>query len=183
MLPNHKYKGYRPFHPFFHAVFRLIASVLLASVLLQGCYTFSATSLPPHIRTIQIFDVDNRSSAQPLVAERLKQGFREMFRSNASSVQLVNENAHADLKVSIRNYRNVVESSSRNAQVQNYRVTITVDVVFKDNVKDRMIYEGKNITGYGIYDVSINESEELHGQKRAIEMLKETVINNSMSDW
>lgn len=157
--------------------------ILIAICLLQtSCYTFSASSLPKHLKTIQIYDIDNRSS-DPVLANTLKQRFRDMFKKNASSVQLVNNDANADFKVILKSYSNRVDNYSRDAQVQLYRVRISISMIFKDNVEDRIIYQNNNMVGEGTYDISINESEQNQGQTRAIQALIDLTVNNALSDW
>ena len=46
-------------------------ALALASLLLAGCYSFTATTLPPHIRTVVIEEVDNRT-LDPVLANRLR---------------------------------------------------------------------------------------------------------------
>jgi len=162
-------------------VFYLVLVVFILMGL-SGCYSFSASSMPPHIRSIYIHDIRN-STTNPILTEKVRQGIRELFRKNASGVRLLNEPGDADLEITLKRYSNTPDNYNRAGSVQTYRVTILADVLFKDNVKDRIIYEGRNLNAAGIYDVSINESEEIHGQGRAVEQLQQLIINNALSDW
>ena len=162
-------------------VFLLLCLVGL-SLTLGGCYSFSATSLPSHIRTIEIPEVENLTT-DPNLAQRLRDGVLEMFRRNASGVRIVNKDGDATFHITLAGYTNAPENFNRDANVETYKATITVNVLFQDNVKKLPIYEGRGLRADGIYDVSKNESEDRQGQKRAIEKLQELIISNALSKW
>jgi hypothetical protein len=159
-----------------------IGITVVVTGLLLGCYSFSATSLPPHIKTLRINEVENRTH-DPMLSDRLRLGFVELFRKNAASVRIVNSDAHAEFSATLKRYSNAPQNWSRNTDVQTYQVTMTVDVVFKDMLKDEVIYEGTNLNGVGVYDVSKNESEDRHGQERALDELRKLIIANALSEW
>jgi len=154
----------------------------VASALLTSCYSFTATTLPPHIRTVQIADVDYRSY-DPVIGNRLKDGIKELFRINAPAVRLVNDNADADITVTLLSYSNRPEIQTSNAEVETYRVTMGISVSFYDNVRKKTIYENRNVQAMGSYDVLKNESEEVHGQERAIKLLQEIIVANALAKW
>jgi len=154
----------------------------IASALLISCYSFTATTLPAHIRTVQIADVDYRSY-DPVIGNRLKDGIKELFRINAPAIRLVNDNADADISVTLLSYSNRPEIQTSNAEVETYRVTMGISVSFYDNVRKKIIYENRNIQAIGSYDVLKNESEEVHGQERAIKLLQEIIVANALSKW
>ena len=92
----------------------------------------------------------------------------DMFKRNAGGVRLVNDNANADFEITLLSYSNKPENYNSNSDVETYRVTIRVEVKFYDNVKERIIYESKSLSADGVYDVQANETEDRHGQTRAV---------------
>jgi len=152
------------------------------SAVLFSCYSFVANTLPAHIKSVYIADVDYRSF-DPVLGNRLKAGIVELFRVNAPAVRIVNSDADADFTVELLSYSNRPESQSSNAEVETYRVTMGVSVLFYDNVRKKKIYESKNVQATGSYDVQKNESEELQGQERTIERLKEILVANALAKW
>jgi hypothetical protein len=154
----------------------------LSVALLAGCYSFSATNLPPHIQTIRIADVQNLTN-DPKLGTRLWEGLRTMIRRDASSIRIVPDSANAEFQLTLSNYTNVPENVTRNAQVETYKVTLTVDVLFKDNVKDVPLYEAKSLRAEGVYNITKGEMEDTHGQQRAIEKLQELIVNNALAKW
>jgi len=159
-----------------------ILFLTILTSLLFSCYSFTATTLPAHIKTVNIADVDYRSF-DPVLGNRLKDGIRELFRINAPAIRIVNDNADADFTVTLLSYSNRPEAQSSNAEVETYRVTMGVSVSFYDNVRKKTIYESKNVQAIGSYDVQKNESEEMQGQERAIKALQEIIVANALAKW
>jgi hypothetical protein len=156
--------------------------LLIASFLLFSCYSFTATTLPAHIKTVCIADVDYRNF-DPVIGNRLKDGIVELFRINAPAVRIVNSDADSDFTVTLLSYSNRPEAQSSNADVETYRVTMGVSVSFYDNVRKKAIYENRNVSAIGSYDVQKNESETMHGQERAIKALQDILIANALAKW
>ena len=46
-----------------------------------------------------------------------------------------------------------------------------------------MIYKGENLSADGTYDVLQNETEDRHGQARAIQKLQDLIIANALAKW
>lgn len=156
--------------------------VVLASIVFSGCYSFTASTLPSHIRTVKIHEVEDKT-LDPVLANNIRAGVLEMFRKNAGGVRLVNEDANADFEMTLLSYTNKPENYTSNSDVETYRVTIRVSVKFYDNVKEKMIYEAKSLSAEGTYDVQANETEDRHGQARAIEKMQDLIITNALAKW
>lgn len=163
---------------------RLLACVSLSLLTLafSGCYSFTASTLPSHIKTVQIHDVEDKA-LDPVLANDLHTAVVDMFKKNAGGIRLVNEEANADFEITLLSYANKPENYNSNSDVETYRVTIRVSVKFYDNVKERIIYENKSLSADGVYDIQKNESEERHGQARAIEKLQDLIIANALAKW
>ena len=159
----------------------MFLAVLLAC-LLSGCYSFTASTLPSHIKTVQIHEVEDKT-LDPVLANNIRARVLEMFRKNAGGVRVVNDNANADFEMTLLSYTNKPENYNSSSDVETYRVTIRVSVKFYDNVKERVIYESKSLSAEGTYDVQANETEDRHGQTRAIEKMQDLIITNALAKW
>ena len=160
----------------------LFVAVTFVAGLLAGCYSFTASTLPSHIKTVQIHEVEDKT-LDPVLANNIHTAVVDMFKRNAGGVRLVNENANADFEMTLLSYTNKPENYNSNSDVETYRVTIRVSVKFYDNVKDRIIYESKSLSADGTYDIQKNESEDRHGQARAIEKMQDLIISNALAKW
>lgn len=159
----------------------LVATVLMAA-LLSGCYSFTASTLPSHIKTVNIHEVQDKT-LDPVLANNIHEAVVDMFKRNAGGVRLVNEDANADFYITLLSYTNKPENYNSNSDVETYRVTIRVEVKFYDNVKERIIYESKSLSADGVYDVQANETEDRHGQARAVEKLQDLIVSNALAKW
>ena len=159
----------------------LVLMVFVAS-LLSGCYSFTASTLPSHIKTVKIHEVEDKT-LDPVLANNIRAGVLEMFRKNAGGVRVVNDNANADFEMTLLSYTNKPENYNSSSDVETYRVTIRMSVKFYDNVKERVIYESKSLSAEGTYDVQANETEDRHGQARAIEKMQDLIITNALAKW
>ena len=159
-----------------------LVAVTFVAGLLAGCYSFTASTLPSHIKTVQIHEVEDKT-LDPVLANNIHTAVVDMFKRNAGGVRLVNENANADFEMTLLSYTNKPENYNSNSDVETYRVTIRVSVKFYDNVKDRIIYESKSLSADGTYDIQKNESEDRHGQARAIEKMQDLIISNALAKW
>ena len=159
-----------------------LAVMALVAGLLAGCYSFTASTLPSHIKTVQIHEVEDKT-LDPVLANNIHTAIVDMFKKNAGGVRLVNEDANADFQITLLSYTNKPENYNSNSDVETYRVTIRVSVKFYDNVKERIIYESNSLSADGTYDIQKNESEDRHGQARAIEKLQDLIIANALAKW
>ena len=159
-----------------------LVAVTFVAALLAGCYSFTASTLPSHIKTVKIHEVEDKT-LDPVLANDIHTAVVEMFKKNAGGVRLVNENANADFEMTLLSYTNKPENYNSNSDVETYRVTIRVSVKFYDNVKERIIYESKSLSADGTYDIQKNESEDRHGQARAIEKMQDLIIANALAKW
>lgn len=159
----------------------LVAVAFVAGVL-SGCYSFTASTLPSHIKTVNIHEVEDKT-LDPVLANNIHTAVVDMFKRNAGGVRLVNDEASADFYITLLSYTNKPENYNSNSDVETYRVTIRVEVKFYDNVKERIIYESKSLSADGVYDVQANETEDRHGQTRAIEKLQDLIVSNALAKW
>jgi hypothetical protein len=160
-------------------VFALAMAVL---ALLCGCYTFSGSTLPPHLKTVEVPLFANQS-LEPNVADEITQELsRELLQSNL--LKVVERDGNAVISGSVTSYTNAPytfgASETRQVSVQQYSVKITVDVEFLDRKKDEPIYKGA-ITGEGIYNLS-NENEQA-GKQKAIKEIVQRIMQNSVQGW
>ncbi len=156
-------------------------ALLLAS---HGCgiYTFSGSTLPSHLKTVEI----------PLFANQtLQSGVAEQITSELGNrvvsgnlLRTVASGADASLSGVVTGYTNEEYQydikGKRAVDITQYLVTITVSVEFIDRRKDEPLYRGV-VRGQGVYDFG-SETEE-QGRQRAIEEVVRQVLENSVQSW
>jgi len=154
----------------------LLACALLA---LAGCYSFSGTTLPAHLRTVRIDPVVNKTLESSL-ADQITQGLEEGFRSR-SNLRRVNEGGDAELITVLTDYSQRPQTTS-GATVTSYRVDILASIRFIDRVKGDTLYSDDRVPGFGLYAIDRGETEET-AKKQAVDGLVKVVLDNSVSGW
>lgn len=150
-------------------------------LVLSSCYSFSQTTLPPHLRTLTVFPTENRTT-QSLLGDQITAAVQETFKTNAPQLRQIPEGGQAEFLMTLNSYRNEPAGFNTSGQVKSYQVIFYVDVLFKDRTKKQTLFSQKNLVAKGVYDISKGETEEM-GQARALKDLKEIVVNNAMSNW
>jgi hypothetical protein len=156
---------------------------LLALLSITGCiYSFSGSTLPSHLKTVEIPLFSNQS-LEPNVADDITQELSKDLLSN-NLLKVVQRNGDAEITGTITSYVNTPytfgASDTRQVNVTQYVVRITAAIDFMDKKKDESIYKG-TVTGEGIYDMQ-NESEQT-GKTKAIKELVQRIMQNSVQGW
>lgn len=147
-----------------------------------GIYSFKG-SLPPHIKNIAIPEFEDKTAEFDLgatISEKVRDGFLK-----EKILDLVEmENAQSVLYCTIMSIDDkpaVYSENETGESVDEYRVTVKLDVEWKDLVKDRKIFQ-QNISGYSEYDPNSTD-ERNDAIEKAIENITEDIIEKILSDW
>lgn len=150
-------------------------------LLLQACvYTFSGSTLPSNLKTIEIPLFENNALVQGTAEQTTEVLSQKITREKLT---LVARNGDAIIRGNIVSYRNTATDfvgNRDNLDIKMYSVEIVADILFFDNKNGKEIYRGR-IVSVGNYDFS-NESEE-DGRSRAIDDLTEKILQNSIKSW
>ncbi len=149
------------------------------ALLFGGCYTFTGSTLPAHLKTIQVLPVED-NTLNPVFAEKMTQSLISGFESR-SSLRAVNQNPHCELKTILKSYSHVPYNTS-GSDVTSYRIDVKISVQFFDRVKNKMLFEEDNLPGFGTYSVT-NGQTESEGQEATIASVVEIILNNTVSQW
>lgn len=171
---------------FFRTLVRLVlcCSCLGLCLLLPSCgvYTFTQSSLPQNLKTIDIPLLAN-TSGQPNVAEALTDELSKSVQSG-NLLRIVSDKGDATLKGIVTGYSTYPytygQKAIREVDVSQYAVKITVDVEFLDNKNDKPLYKG-TISGEGIYEFKTETEEK--GRKLALRKVADQVMQNSVQSW
>jgi hypothetical protein len=165
----------RKFCPFFLV---LILSLFCKCIF----YSFSNSSLPSHLKTIDIPLFAN-NSLEPNIADEITQELSIQI-TNKGQLKIANGKGDASISGSVTYYENVPYSygatAAREVNVDQYIVKITAEVVFLDNVKDNELFKG-TVTGEGIYD-SKTEEERI-GKEKAVKDIVARILEKSIQSW
>jgi Lipopolysaccharide-assembly len=156
-------------------------------LLLVGCgYTASPALLPSHLKTIAIPVFENGTPEAQLEQQVTDEVVQRFVRDN--HLKIVDEkNANAILRGKVTQYKNAVYGFSANTSTANaYRVTLAVQVTFKDLVKNRELWSDELVksTIYYVQDVPGQSAKtELDGRREAITKLADEILSRSVEGW
>ena len=163
----------------------------LVFLLFFGCgfYSFSGSPLSG-INTIGIPVFENQTLEYG-ISESLTDSLINLFvRDN--TLKVVNEKkADSVLKGAIMKYERVAHTFDASENVKEYKVRIFVDASFEDKKHKKVMWEQKNMEGWGIYSaVAILTTSgadsietEDSGKARAIKKLAEDILNKTVKGW
>lgn len=168
-----------------HAALSVLGAL---AVLAAGCaYTTGSALLPGHLRTVAIPIFENSTTAY-LLEKELTQAVIDKFIAD-NHLKVVDERSAASvLRGRIVAYKNAVFGFTGTNRAQEYRVTITVDVTFKDLVKNREIWRDPEIVRYANYYVQpvpgdTTAKTELQGRREAISKIADEILSRTVEGW
>lgn len=174
-----------------HRPMILTRLLLLGAVFVLGScgYSTSPALLPSHLKSIAIPVFENETSEYTLEQELTDLVIRRFVADN--HLKVVDERvAQCSIKGKITEYRNSVfgiSAGTTTKRSDEYRVVITVSVVFKDLVKNRELWSEpalQKIANYYVIDVPGQTARtELDGRKEALAKIADEILSRSVQGW
>jgi len=113
----------------------ILALALLFGLASCKIYSFKDTSIPPEVKNIHLSYIENRARlVNPALAPALNDALRQKINNQASRLaQIQTSDADYDVTAWISDY-NYSTSGISNQQASSNRLTVTVHIVFKNNL-------------------------------------------------
>jgi hypothetical protein len=162
----------------------LFALLALVTLLLQGCYSFSGASLPPHLHTVAVPLFDDVTQAG--IAEFRETTTRSLVNKieSQSTLTVEADPARADsvLKGVIVSYSDEPSQlgSSTERAVTN-RITIVLRADFDDKVKNTKLFS-QTFVGFADYTTGSYAAQQT-AITNAINMAVDDLFNQMISNW
>ncbi|HXF49390.1 MAG TPA: LptE family protein [Verrucomicrobiae bacterium] len=131
-----------------------------------------------------------KTVAVPLFENQTTQfGVREALTDSVSSrflrdnILKVTPMASAELVLAgtIIRYERTAHTFDANQQVKQYVVNIWADVSVTNQKDKKIVWEEKELLGFGIYDAGLETEED--GKARAVSKLAEDIVNRTVRGW
>ena len=166
--------------------FRFNLSLLLGYIfILVGCHP-AAVVLPPHIRTVGISNVENRTSTYGLDSLLTEQTIRE-FRQDGRLDYVPEGKADLLVNVTVTRYlkESILTDTATNRPKQ-YRLSITYQLKGVDQVDGRTLFDltdqGRGVLYYTAdFPGALVETEE-QAQARLVEDLARAIVRRTLED-
>ena len=161
------------------------AIVLFLLLTLQGCYTFTGASLPPHVNTIAVPLFDDRSGAgvAQFKAELTEQLIEKL--ESQSSLDIESEPTRADalVEASITSFTDEPSQlGSETERAVTNRITIIVRATCIDRVQNKPFFTRVVFTGFADYDVGDFEGKD-DAIDSSIDRITDDLLNRIISNW
>jgi hypothetical protein len=158
----------------------IIAGIISLGMIGCGIYSFSGSTLPSHIKTVEIPIFENTTLEPGIEDDVTSELSNELLKSQ---LRPANRDADATISGSITRYVNrphTFGAGGADVQVEQYIVQITANVEFFDNRKEEAIFKGA-VSGEGVYN--FQTEDEQAGREKAVKNLVEKIIQNSVQMW
>ncbi len=152
------------------------------SFFMFGCYSFTGGSIPPHLKTLNIHNVDDLSGfGNPTYRELLMQKLFENFR-NDNSFSIVESGGDAKLQVKIINISDQPQSIGANELVAGNRIDVRCEAEYYDDINKQAIWT-KNFSSFEVYDVSNAQMGRDLAIQNAITQVATDILIAVVSGW
>ncbi|HXS82803.1 MAG TPA: LptE family protein [Methylomirabilota bacterium] len=154
--------------------------------LASGCgYTASPALLPAHLKTVAIPVFENGTPEVRLEEELTNAVILKFVQDN--HLKVVDEkSANAVIRGKVTQYKNSVFGFTQSGASNEFRVTLAVEVTFKDLVKNRELWSGEVVktANYYVVDVPGQQAQtELDGRREAISKIADEILSRSVEGW
>jgi hypothetical protein len=159
--------------------------IILMVVNFVGCcsYSFTGASVPKHLKTISIPIADDRSgSGQPGLRESFTTTLTQKFIDDNTLRIADRVNATASLECTIASYGDAPEVVSAGTIVETRRITIGVQVIYRDLVQRKTIFE-QTFSNYAPYPASGTLAERTTAINKAIDLITQDILLAVVSGW
>ena len=164
------------FNQYSRNIFIFISIVFISC----GPYSFSGSSVPGHIKSVAIPLFENET-AEFGIKEKVTDALLDNF-IKENILQIADKkNADSIIQGTITRVSDAPYTFDENEDVQEFRVSISIDIVWYDQIKNVDLFEG-GIVGWGVYSASSPE-ERADGLDQAVERLVTEIINQTLSGW
>ncbi len=162
----------------------LLALLCMVSATLQGCYSFSGASLPPHLNRVAVPLFDDSSQAGiAQFRETITRKVTDKIESQSSlSIESDPSRADALLTGVIISYSDEPSQlGSGTERAVTNRITIVVKADFDDRVKNTRIFS-QSFVGFSDYTVGSYSAQQA-AIANAMEQAADALFNRMVSNW
>ncbi len=165
-----------------------LLGILFLALTLGSCYSFTGASIPAHLHTIGIpLAQDNSGFGQSEIKQDLTSLLVQKFTRDGSLQVRDRTVSDALLEVTITSISDLPVAVTQGTpatgeQLTNKRVTITVDAVYRDMKKQKLIWE-RSFQQSSDYAISGGLTELQTAIKNAEDKLSDDLLLGVISNW
>jgi hypothetical protein len=156
--------------------------LFLLLLMFTGCYSFTGGSVPGHLKTLNISNVNDLSGfGNPEYKDLLTQSIIDNFQ-NDNSFNMVETGGDARLNVSISSIRENPIAVSPGELETDRKVEVICEAEFFDVVLQKSVFR-KSFPNNEVYSVSEGQSGRDNALRKVIGRLAEDILLAVVSGW
>lgn len=169
---------------------RLIIASFLTLLIIAGCGYTAGSLVPGHIKTIYVESFKNETN-EPDIDIEATNNIKDRFAWNGQ-LEIVNDKDQADSMLSgtITDYEKQPLAFGDNDEITEYRLVITVDMVFYDLINDKVIWQEEDFKVDSEYYSTLREQKFSSAQidrekliENVTDELAREVVNRTVEGW
>lgn len=164
-----------------------LSSLLMLAALLAGCASYQLGSmLPDDIKTVYVPTFVNKTSEPLIETEATQAAIRELQKDGSLKVVSSPEEADTLLTVTLTDYQltPLKYESDRNTTADEYRMTLTAQVVLTRRTTDKVVSENPRIQGETDLPISGDfTTSKKQGLPNAAEDLAHNIVESVVEAW
>lgn len=164
----------------------LLAFCLLpVALLFSGCYSFKDIgSIPQDVKTYRVQLIENRARyVNPILSPQITDKLRQKITSQTRLNGVQTDDAHYDIGGTITGYNVTTSAISGQQQVAGQRLTVTVHVVFKNNLDPSKNFEADVSRNFD-YSANLTITQaEAQLNENIIKQVVDEIFNRIFSNW
>ena len=160
-----------------------IVPIFFILIVFAGCYSFTGSSVPVHLKTIAIplFD-DQSGSGEPGLREKLTNKLIDKFRQDNSLEIADRTNADCALEGTILSMVDQPQVVTAGETVSKRRLTISVKVIFQDMKLKKKVWE-KQFSEWSDYQLGGDITQRDSSINAANDKLSDDILLDTVSGW
>ncbi len=163
---------------------RIVILFVVISTILSACsYSFTGSSVPPHLKTVAIPLFNDESGfGEPNLREQFT---NEMIKrvQDDNSLQIAEKDvADATLECSIKSVKDEPAVVNPGETVSKRKVTMSVSAIFYDKTLKKKMWE-KTFSNWGNYETSSGIAQRTEGITEARDKIIESILLETVSGW
>jgi len=156
--------------------------IIILALFLTGCYSFTGSSIPEHIKTIYISSIrDNSGYGNPNYREMLTKNIIDKFRRD-NSLELVEGVSDSRLNIVITNISDETSTVKAGELEKERKMTVVCEAEYIDNIKRISLWK-KSFSNYSIYNI---ENAQINREQAITDILlqiSEDIMLAVVSGW
>jgi hypothetical protein len=161
---------------------KLVYALLLISIVMFSCYSFTGASIPPHLKRIYIPNFQDKSnSGVPNLKEDITRKLTDKIISQSSLELGTAQISDCILEGNISSYSNQPFVVSKGTVASTNRITLRVSVTYKDLIKKETIWES-SFDNWGEYTIGSTTAEK-EALAEAMNKITDDIFTKVVSSW